>query len=466
MDHAVEFFSKAGSLYKTKTKKAFYGNETSAVELFKQIWFSGQKEIAMKLLFWLRDCRGGAGNRSGFRSCLKWLVDTDPKWVDVNKHLIPLYGRYDDLRVLFATSLEDNIAKMWSKEIIKKNVLAAKWADRSDYPLLKYFRKKKILSDIGEFRRLLSSIRKEHIVEFKMCSKNWFQIIFDKIPSVAMARYTKAFLRNAKESFEKYKEKLTNGEAKINASTLFPHDLVRTVTNGGDAKIVDAQFEALPNYMAGSKARIMTIVDTSGSMSSIVGGSTQAWHVSTSLGLYCSDRLGKDNPFYKKFMQFESESKLTDWGKLTFSQAYKGNSSWGCGGIFNGACGGTRIDKALDAILNYAVMFKATNEQIPNMLLIISDMQFHEGSSVNGSKDTVIECCMKKWDEAGYTRPKIVYWNTAGHAGSPDVASSKNVGLVSGFSPSILQAILNAKDFTPVGIMLEKIKKYEIVVPK
>jgi hypothetical protein len=302
------------------------------------------------------------------------------------------------------------------------------------------------------------------VPEAKMCSKNWKEIEYPKVPSVAMSRYTKAFTKNDEKRFGKYKEALVSGEAKINASALFPHDLVRTVFNG-DAKIADAQFEALPNYMGKTKARIMTIVDTSGSMSSIVGGSTQAWHVSTSLGLYCSDRLGKENPFYKKFIQFESESKLTDWGKLSFSQAYKGSSSYRAGGIFDGACGGTRIDKALDSILNYAVMFKATNEQIPNLLIILSDMQFHEGSSVKGSNDTVVECCMKKWDEARYTRPKIVYWNLAGYIGSPDTADNKNIGLVSGFSPSILEAVLNAEDFTPVGIMLKKIEKYKINIP-
>jgi len=58
LDFAVEFFSKAGSLFATKTKKAFYKNEASAVELFKPVWISGQKETAMKLLFWLRDPRG------------------------------------------------------------------------------------------------------------------------------------------------------------------------------------------------------------------------------------------------------------------------------------------------------------------------------------------------------------------------------------------------------------------------
>src|SRR5690606_35566879 len=152
LDHAVEFFSKAGSLMKSKKRKMYYGNsnETTALELFKAVWYSGQKEIAMKLLYWLRDIRGGSGNRSGFRDCIKWLAETDPMWLSLNISLIPEHGRWDDLRVLFGTSLEADVVKLWGDAIIDRNVLAAKWADRSDKPLLRYLRKSGIVGDIGE----------------------------------------------------------------------------------------------------------------------------------------------------------------------------------------------------------------------------------------------------------------------------------------------------------------------------
>jgi len=60
LDASIEFFSKAGSIYskKAKGKRPFYDNEQSALELFKAVWCSGNHEMAMKLLFWLRDCRG------------------------------------------------------------------------------------------------------------------------------------------------------------------------------------------------------------------------------------------------------------------------------------------------------------------------------------------------------------------------------------------------------------------------
>lgn len=469
LDVYVEMFSKIGSVFDTTKKgKPFYANESTALELFRNAWVAGNKELAFKLLIWCRDIRGGAGNRSGFRNCLKWLIETEPDWVQLNIGLIPEHGRWDDLRVLFGTPLDKYAAKLWGDAIFEKNVLAAKWAKREDKPLLKYLRNvKKAVKDIADFRRLLAKTRKEHIVEYQMCSNLWGEVKYPHVPSVAMKRYTNAFNTHDAERFAKFKVKVEKGEEKINASTLFPHDCA-LLTRQGDKQIADAQFNALPNYLEGTNQRIMTIVDSSGSMNSSVYGDVTRFDVSSALGLYCSDRLGKDNPFYRKFIQFCDESKLTDWNGKKFSDCYIGGHGYthyyDGTGIFNGAIGSTRICTALDSILNFATMFKATNEQIPNVLLIISDMQFHEGSTEG--EGTEVENCIKKWNNAGYDSPKIVYWNVAGYSGSPATVNNKNVGLVSGFSPSILKAVFSAEDFTPKGIMLKAIQKYKVVVPQ
>jgi len=473
MNHAVEFFSKAGSIYskKAKGKRPFYGNETSALELFKAVWCSGDQEMAMKLLLWLRDCRGGSGNRSGFRECLRWLAETDPKWIIANISQIPELGRWDDLRVLNGTLCEDAAVKLWTDAIAKKDGLACKWADRSDTNILRELRKAKIVNDIGDFRRLLAAGRK-NIVERAMCSNRWNEVEYPHVPSVAMSRYTNAFNKHDFARFAKFKEKVEKGEAKINASVVFPHDLVRTLKGGGDTQIADAQFNSMPNWVGDSKLRIMTLCDSSGSMGCDIGGGVQAIDVSTSLSLYCSDRIPKDSPFHRKFIQFESESKLSDWTGMSFSEAYGYGkkivthyTGYRRHGIFDCACGGTRVDTALDMLLNHAKMFKATNEQIPNLLLIISDMQFH-GVPEGTAGKTVIEHCLDKWEKAGYDRPKIVYWNLSGYAGAPATVSHKELGLVSGFSPSILSAIFKAEDFTPKGIMLKKLEKYKVTIPQ
>lgn len=458
LNHEVEFFSKAGSLFSTKTKKDFYGNSTTALELFKTMWIAGNKELSMKLLFWLRDCRGGAGNRSGFRDCMRWLAETEPAWLNANTSLIPEHGRWDDLRYLFGTDVEEEAVKVWVDAIKKGHGLASKWADRTDKPILRSLRKSGTVRDIGEFRRLLSKNR-DNIVERKMCQNEWDAIKYPHVPSVAMSRLNKAFGRHDPEGFAKFKEKVEKGEEKINASVLFPHDCTRAVYNG-DKQIADAQFTALPNFMEGTKRRIMPIVDTSGSMGCNVGGSIRAIDVSTSLGLYCSDRI--EGPFHRKFIQFCDEGKFTDWTGKKFSECYAGGGYYSRG-IFNGAIGSTRIDKALDLILSMATTWQATDEQIPNTLLIISDMQFTGGCSTDNM--TVVEHCIKKWEDAGYSRPDILYWNTNGYAGAPTTINHPNVGLVSGFTPSVLKAVLTGEDFTPRGIMLRAVEKYNVKSP-
>ena len=447
LDHALEFFSKAGSLF--AGRQSFYQDEESALSLFQKSWVV-DKEITMKLLFWLRDCRGGAGNRSGFRECIAWLASDSPEWVEANVHLVPVHGRWDDLRALFGTPCESEAARLWASAILNKEVLAAKWADRKDKPL-------RHLLHMNEkfFRKLLAAIRKDHIVEHKMCHNLWKEIEYDKVPSVAMARYTNAFTRHDGERFEKYKEALKQNKATIKADVLFPHDCVRTAFSG-DKEIADAQFEALPDYIGNTDEKIIVIADTSFSMNVYVSGSVRAVDISQGLALYCSAKIPKDNPFHKKFLSFSNEGKFKDWNGMTFSQAVLDRE------IFDGAVGATRIDRALDLILKTAKFFNLTQDQMPTMLLIVSDMQFHHGVDGDG---TEVEKALKKWIEAGYEIPKIVYWNTAGYAGSPATVKSRNVGLVSGFSPSILKSILAAEDFSPEGIMLRALEKYKVIVP-
>lgn len=448
LDHHVEFFSKAGSLF--EGRESFYGQEETVLSLFQKCWIV-EKETALKLLFWLRDCRGGAGNRSGFRSCARWLADSrSSEWLRLNLELIPKYGRWDDLRSLFGTKLEKTAADLWATAIREGNVLAAKWADRKDKPL-------RVSLSLSErtFRKLLASIRKDRIVEHKMCHDMWQEIEYEKVPSVAMARYTNAFTKHDEERFKEYQRRLSEGKTTIKAEVLFPHDCVRTAIFG-EGEIADVQFEALPNYLEGTNEKIIVISDTSGSMNVHVSGSIRAVDISQGMALYCSAKIPEDNPFHKKFIGFCSESKFKNWNGMKFSEAVK---DWR---IFDGAVGSTRIDKALYLILDTARFFNLKQDAMPTMLLIISDMQFHHGVKGNGSE---VEKALAKWRNYGYEIPKIVYWNTAGYAGSPSTVESDNVALVSGFSSSIIKNILTAEDFSPRGIMLETLKKYKVTVP-
>ena len=352
--------------------------------------------------------------------------------------------------------LEEDAAMFWANALLadEPNILAAKWADRKDAQLRGALGG---LSSSG-LRKLLARIRKNHIVEHKMCQKDWDNIKYETVPSVAMSRYTKAFKKNDSERFQEFKNQVKTGVKKVHADVLFPHDCIRTAKHG-DEEMADLQFDALPNFLEGKDddERILVISDTSGSMEQNIGGNVEAYDVSVGLALYCSSKVREDSPFYKRFIAFCSEGSFKDWRNLSFSEAIHDRN------IFNGAVGRTRIDKALNLILNTAIKREIKQEQMPTTLLIVSDMQFHQGASTD---DTEVEHCLKKFDTAGYDRPKIVYWNTAGYSGQQATESMKNVGMISGFSPSILKSLLGGTDFSPKAIMLRTLEKYEVYVPE
>lgn len=85
---------------------------------------------------------------------------------------------------------------------------------------------------------------------------------------------------------------------------------------------------------------------------------------------------------------------------------------------------------------------------------------------VTQPNQTEIEHTLARWEDAGFERPMVVYWNTAGYAGSPATVQSKNIALVSGFSPSILQAILSGDGVSPGAVLNRALEKYEVIKPE
>lgn len=455
----LEFFSEAASLF--KKRQSYYGKEKSALDLFIPA-YKENKLIAMRLLFWSRDARKGGGNRSGFRSIIKWLAKNEPEALNKNLSIVPKYGRYDDFRVLFGKSTVEAqaiAAKLWAQAIVNKDALAAKWADRNDKPILWAIRElvgTKI--KVCEFRKMLSALRKD-CPEVKMSANEWENINYSHVPSVCMSRNTKAFKKHDGLRFEDFIKDVKAGKQKVNAGAMFPHDCIRSGL-AGEWEIAEAQFYALPNFL--DDQRILCVCDTSGSMGNLVSGTIRAVDVSTSLSLYCSSRLSPENPFYKKFLQFKSESSLTDWNGMTLEQCFNKH-------LFNGAVGSTDIYKALMTLLNHAKMFKCTKDQMPTALMIISDMQFDEGVKErenpwdNDSKSTTApEVAFQEWNAAGYDTPKVIYWNTAGYAGAPARFNTSNIAMLSGFSPASLKELL--KHFDPIKAMMAVLEKYSDVI--
>jgi len=485
-DFLVEFFAKAGSL--NRNTESFHGPVDTPLDLFQMAWMEDEYK-AMQLSLWLRDCRGGSGRRQSFKDILKWIAVNNPMWIKANIHLIPQVGRWDDLIPLFDTSCEKDAIDLWLGAISKGDGLAAKWAPRQNKQYHDVYLKMRKASglDVKGYRKLLSSNTK--VIETQMSENAWGDIVYNHVPSVAMHKSVNTFVKHDHLRFDAWKKSLSdpNSGNKINASVLYPHDCIHTLraelsnkfhfgfyswSSLGknenevyeESEIANAQFAALPNYMDKNNLRIMPICDFSGSMDvpidatdQFVGISPiQRTDVSMGLGLYCSDRVGKGNPFYRMFIPFSDDARLVCWKDDTFSVAVQKHN--------DGFCGNTNIESALNKILDSAKMMNATNEQIPNLLLIISDMQWDVG--VTQDKETTVEAGLRRFVEAGYTAPKVVYWDLQGYRTSPANYLQKNVGMVSGFSPSNLDAILGGEDFSSLAIMNRKLAKYQVIDPR
>jgi hypothetical protein len=291
-----------------------------------------------------------------------------------------------------------------------------------------------------------------NVVEQKMCAKQWNEIEFSHVPSVAASRYNAAFLRNAPDAYKVYKDALVKGEAKINASAIFPHDVVRGKDEATDKDVIDAQWNALPDFLNGKNSDILVMSDVSGSMSDKVSGSVTAMHVSIALGLYISER--QPGAFKDLVLTFSSSPqfhKVTGKGIVDRINNLS-SASWGMS---------TDINAAFKLILNTAVKNKVPAAEMPKMLLILSDMEFdYCGENTN------TQAAQKLFADAGYEMPKLVFWNLSSRSQNVPVRhNAQGVALVSGFSPAILKSLLAAESFTPERIMLDTVLQARYDVP-
>ena len=413
--------------------------------------FNEDPKRAMKLLFWARDVRGGAGERQVFKDIIAYLAENHDLALKPNLHLIAEYGRWDDLLALVGTYLEKDAFTLISDALIAENGLCAKWMPRKGVVAEK-LRKFTGMSP-KQYRKSLVGLT--NVVETKMCAKEWDSIEFGKLPSVASARYQKAFGKNAYESYSAYIASLVKGEAKINAGAVYPYDVTKSL-NHGNSTVANEQWKALPNYMEGANDMILPVVDVSGSMSTPAGGSktVTCMDVAISLGLYISER--NEGPFKDAFITFSSNPQLQVLsGSLKDRYAQMSHADWGMS---------TNLEATFKLILDQATKHKLSQDEMPNKILILSDMEFNAATNSRGgwySRDektdwnpTAQQMIEKMYADAGYKMPQIVYWNIQSRNGGVPVAfDTQGTALVSGFSPAIMTSLLGGDIESPQQIM-------------
>lgn len=406
--------------------------------------FVEDKDLALRIAQWVRDVRGGAGERELFRQVLRYLEKHDPVSASKLIDKIPEIGRFDDLFVFSDDALKSRAYTLLGDHLRQKNGLAAKWTPRKGIiaaEIRKFFG-----MSPKQYRKTLVGMTS--VVEQDMCAKNWDNINFSHVPSVASARYKKAFYRNT-QKYADYVAKLVKGDdpkVKVNAGAVYPYDVIKGVQfgkyNSTETNLIIKQWEALENFVG--DANILPLVDVSGSMGTPVGNNSNltCMDVAVSLGLYLADKnVGK---FKDTFLTFSAEPQLLNLkGNVIQKMNQMVKSNWGMN---------TDLVKAMNKILSTAITGNVSQEEMPDMLLILSDMQFDGCANFD---DSAMQMIKRKFESAGYEVPSIVFWNLNSHDNVPVKYDTRGVALVSGFSPAIVKAVLSAdtSQFTPEAIM-------------
>ena len=446
--------------------------------------YAESPRYAILCLFYGRDVRGGCGERRTFRVILRHLAKVHPACVTANIGVIPYYGRFDDWYVLCDTLCEDDmwlamrnqfmsdLNKMEKGEPVS---LLAKWikspdASSKESKALGCRTAKAMGYSIYDFKRVLRKLRKYiGIVETKMCQNQWDTIEYGAVPSRAMSIYRNAFMKHSEEAFTEYLRKVNEGREKINASTLYPYDIVEAIRYCRGTDVAEAQWKALPNYLIDKdgnpiESNILVMADVSGSMEG------RPMNSAVGLALYFAER--NKGTYHNKFMTFSTNPVLLDIPEgvgLRDRIRMVMNTPWG---------GNTDFYKAMMKVLDLCVNNNVAQEDVPKALVCITDMEFDYATAENcvwACRDKnadrswtagIYERCKQAFEEKGYKLPTLVFWNV--NARNDTFHTDKmNMGTlcVSGQSPSAFKTVMSCIGMTPYEAMVATLdsERYSMV---
>jgi hypothetical protein len=441
------------------------------IETYKKtlsVCFCKDKVKTMILLFNIRDVRGGKGERDLFREGFRHLMPFLDSHIVIDLlKLVPDYGRYDDMIVLNNSDMFEYIFELIKKD--KKDMkdgkgisLLAKWMpseksklDKELNFVTKFCKVNKL--SMKEYRVMLSELRSYlNIVEKLISTRRWSDIDYDKVPSCAMNNLKKAFEKHDKIGFMDYIEKLKNNEVKINVKQLFPHTLSKQAMKNNSTDILNEQWRALVTETKKQTKTWMRdfvcVADVSGSMECGESNSVTPIQVSIGLSLLISE-VSKP-PFDNKLITFsERPTWHTVNEKKTFYQKVNAlkSADWGMS---------TDLYSVFKLILDVAVKSKLKSKDIPG-LIIISDMQFNQADKNN---KTNLEKSKELFNQHELSLPTIIFWNVSQKClDFPATDKDQNVGLVSGFSPSIMKCFMEYGEINPNKLIdsVVKDKRYD-----
>lgn len=426
----LDFYAQAGSMRNSPDK---------ALDLFKKA-FSEDNLLAIKILFYLRDVRGGQGERTLFRTCLEWLGTDFPSVFESIITFVPEYGRWDDIFFDNTKAISFIATQLELDKNSDTPSLLAKWmptinaSSKNTVEKAKFMAKSLNLLPIG-YRKMIRSLRKKiKTVEEQMSSNRWKDINYSAVPSQASRIYKDAFKKHDEARYSKFIEKAEKGEVKIHASTLYPYQIYKEVQNNYSPTL-EALWNQLPDFTQGKNA--LVVADVSGSMSG------DPMSVSVSLALYFAER--NKSQFKDYFLTFSAQPTLqkVQGNSLLERMNSIQRSNWSMN---------TDLDAVFELLHRTAVVNNIPQSEMPETIYIISDMEFDSGVSFRNPYEAI----EAKYLSTGHKVPNIVFWNVnASGSNLPVRAGKRGVALVSGFSPVIFKMVTENK--TPKEVMLDTI---------
>ena len=433
--------------------------------------YTEDRNMAMKILFFARDIRGGLGERRAFRSIFKWLSLHEADSVRKNIANVPEYGRFDDLLSLLNGPCEKEMLS-FIKEQLDKDLAAlrtgesvsllAKWlpsVNTSNKDIVKSA--KKLAKAMGfsdaEYRKVLVSLRAEIKLMENYLREKDYSFSYEKQPSKALYKYRQAFFRNDQDRYCAFLERAESNPSVMNTGTLTPYDVIRPIMHRAEAEIeiseeerrsMDITWKALPDYTGAENA--LAVVDGSGSMYCGFGYTPAT--VAQSLGIYFAEH--NKGCFHNHFITFSENPSLVEVKGRDIVEKLRYCMSFD-------ECANTDLQRTFDLILKTAIQNRAKQEDIPEKLYIISDMEFD--FCTENAEMTNFEYAKKEFAKYGYRLPQIIFWNVESrNRQQPVTKNEQGVALVSGTSPQIF-SMLSKGILDPYSFMLETLssERYE-----
>lgn len=443
-------------------------DEKEIMDKFAKVYYEN-KEVAILYLFYLGDIREGLGERHAFRSCMEFLcIEHEDIAKDVIQ-LIPHYNRWDSLVELLTfdhTNISEEVIQIIREQLTedienynsKGSVsLLAKWLPSVNTSSIESKKLARLICDklcMSEknYRKTLSMLREYiRVVERDMSANRWDEINYEHVPSKANLLYKKAFLRHDAVRRIDYLNRLAVGKVKVNASVVNPAEIVcKYHINPWEHfaeldVLLEGMWKSLPSH--GCK-NTLVVRDGSGSMMARVPKTKTltCLDVATALAIYMAEH--NTGEWKDKFITFSSRPEVVDMqncealrDKLLLSYRYND-------------CSHTDVYKTMHLILDTAVENNLKQEEMPEMIVIVSDMQFDPWR--HNFNKSLFDHISEEFAESGYKLPKICFWNVDSEPdkGVPMQNNENGVILCSGFSTNIMNMFMSGKT-DPYEVLLD-----------